>query len=703
MNQRGVNYSNSNVRQGLTSNEQGTENAANYHSNDNELSTEVNNEENGVGNSQLPVNNNSEIQQMELRHSGSQQCDGSTCQANFKAQIKKYFRHLNFEICVTCNDTFKQNLQHFFRDPRSERDLCNRCKESCKTQLQEFLRYSHPEVCNNCNDNFTKNVQEYFVFNECKQELKEFYALNREICHTCKKLSANSNELDKHLNCLYKNEKERRYLWKDSLLNWEITEGPKYVIEDGVQYSYLKINRSAKCKTQNQLSLPQREQTSPTNQQAAVLNEESSRTRQQTLSTNQQSLPTNQQSSSINYLSEPRNQQTSLTNQQSLPVNQQSTPTNQQPEVLREQSSLSNQQTSSSGQPALLVDQQTSSQNRHSLLINQQPVSVISPNISGNYFFPLKFEDDKPIIEPLTHISLRKTCCLCCCPSYRHQSDCWRLFFHCYHYSHHAVILHRNENTDDYHVIESSGRPYFACCKTMCSDKKVREIIPNPCCLCPCKCYTSNAVKNLSNEDFDVVIYRQSVDSIETLQTLIKNVNNEECCRCVRYNCNSRVFQPCEYCYFEECAGYCLCINNCEHQAVKSKIGIAQSHQVKDMVDKCCLHLTQMMHIYFLRFMLLISVLLNIIDSDTNISLAVDILIHAASFVAVLISQLASLRKNIQEQRRLKNEVMSFTKAKYFNIFAVRIILFLLYSVAAIGNNLINYYSFYFIIPSYQI
>ena len=168
----------------------------------------------------------------------------------------------------------------------------------------------------------------------------------------------------------------------------------------------------------------------------------------------------------------------------------------------------------------------------------------------------------------------------------------------------------------------------------------------NPRCLRPFKCSIFSTVMDVSKEDFNTVIYKKTDEPLETLQTWFEEFYNDVCCICTPRNvCTCKPSW--------ECPGYCLCINNCEHQAVKSMIGTSYSHQVSKLCNKYCLYVAEMKHIYFLQIMLLMCTLLDFIDTD--FLLKMDLLIHIASFLGVFVTQIVSLIKSIQEQERLGN------------------------------------------------
>ena len=446
---------------------------------------------------------------------------------------------------------------------------------SSKRNKQQNLNSENNAANNRIEDGDQSISQDNF-----KAKLHRFCQINSSICDTCRDLAQNSETIVNQF--LGSNSYENRLLWEDCIKNWEINEGPAYVMENGKPYSFLKINRSAGHKTELSDGLEQ-------------------------------------------------------------PISQQ-------------------------------------------------------PSSSNN--FPLKTKENSLEIIPLTHVSFRKTIGLCCGKSCRHQYICLRQCCHCYHYSHHAVILHKshkvtNEENDQnskpvnkYHLIDSWGRIYCCCCPKIdilsaicCNEPKPEEPKYKPFCLCPCKCYTRSAVIDLSHDDFDVVIYKEPVAPLQTLQTLIEKVNDDVCCICAqRRKC------CCCHCYsFDECPGYCFCINNCEHQAVKSKIGVKQSPQVNNMVDQCCIYAAEMFHAYLLRFLLLICAIFELIDATKDFSLTVDLFIFITSFIVVCFSQLIYTKKIIREHKWLKNGIpVAFIEWKYYSICIFRITLFFIYSALAI-------------------
>ena len=418
-------------------------------------------------------------------------------------------------------------------------------------------------------------------------QLKKFFDDNSEICATCKRYAKQPQTIITKLSSPKRNPNSdgKRSLWEHCIRNWEINEGPVYVMENGKPYSFLKINRSARCKTELSDGL-------------------------------------------------------------------------------------------------------------------EQPI-IQQPSSSNNFFkFPLKTQGNSLKITPLTHISFRKTIGLCCGKSCRHQYICLRQCCHCYHYSHHAVILHKshevaskenNQNSkpvNKYHLIDSWGHIYCGCCsdkdilsEICCKKKEHEELNPDPCWLCPCKCYTRSAVTDLSHDDFDVVIYKEPVAPLQTLQTLIEKFNDDVCCICAqRRKC------CCCSCYsFDECPGYCLCFNNCEHQAVKSKIGVKQSHQVNEMVNQCCIRVNEIFHNYLPRFLLLTCAIFELVDAAEDFPLAVDLFMFITSWIAVCFCQLINTIKIIREHKWLNNGIPEvLIKWKYYSICIFRITLFLIYSALAI-------------------
>ena len=638
--------------------------------------------------------NNSEVQQQNFTYTNLEICE--TCSNNFRAQIQNFFKFPNPGICNNCNTKFDQRMGDYFQNSLSVKGLD--CKENCKKQLLEFLNSLNTNipVCNNCKDNFKEQVKEHFRLkcNDFKKDLEKFFKFNADICTYCKTIAENANEeiqtlnadkeiqkltADKEiqaLNALYANEKrEKVNLWKDCILNWEITEGPNYFIEDGQQFSFLKINRWAKRKLEADDASNIEEKFSCIQQQLLQVEHELLCTIDQ-----QPSFAHQQFLSIIDRMLSFIEQQILLSYENTSPVVKHLENIKNKLENIKQNLSSVNRPSAIVRQPSQLEQTRSSTEEKLSG-IEQKLLKFVN-------IFPLKKKEERKLLDisRLTHISFRRKCCLQLCCYIFYKTSCYeavRRHCHCYLYSHHAIVLHPAQPyilNNKYHIIESSGSCRYRprCIDKCCSKIEYTDKVHDPCCLWPFTCSTRNVVIDLSDEDFDVVIYKQT-DSSGTLQTLMEQFENNICCICKLKECR------CCNCW-SECPGYCLCINNCEHLAIKSKTGLEQSHQVKQIVDKCCIHLVDTMPIYFLRFMLIIGTLLYIIDSEEDYSLLVDIFIHLACIIAVLISQLASLRKNIQEQRRFKNEVMSFTKANYYCILAFRLLLFLLYSGVAIGN-----------------
>jgi hypothetical protein len=286
--------------------------------------------------------------------------------------------------------------------------------------------------------------------------------------------------------------------------------------------------------------------------------------------------------------------------------------------------------------------------------INQQPKSS-SNSGSGTQCGAARNLFDKHSLKPLDHLAIHRCAFNCCCiqagnaTSVQDQSCCSLWFRHCcscYLYSHHVIIIHKIDDSEDqghcelaiehekterkasvddngtsglpavkfsadndqdhdgirvnvgagcdpaeqvaltkqplsvsqsrvanqgqasYHIFEFTGNG--RCCgQDLCIQPHVDNSLANPCCLCCCKCYASNTInKSFDGQNFDVVFYKGAkFDAVDVLETLAQAEEQRTSC----------LWGGCGQC---SCHGYDCLVNNCEHLATRSRIGISKSAQV---------------------------------------------------------------------------------------------------------------------------
>ena len=358
------------------------------------------------------------------------------------------------------------------------------------------------------------------------------------------------------------------------------------------------------------------------------------------------------------------------------------------------------------------------------LIIEKQPPStLIELESSANERNNLVERQTRQSLKPFDHISLHRCSIGSCCSNVNYvqpESRCSYWYRHCcscYLYSHHAIVIHKIRQTEDkadckddvyqlketaaatniyadekanedqlqfssqaggsdkYHIFEYTGNIY-CCGKTFLRPQFVNENAVDPCFLCCCKCYASNTTnRNLDGDNYDVVFYKNNQFSATDMLETIADVHEDTAC-CVCDRCCSN------YSY----TGYDCLLNNCEHLATKSRIGIGKSAQVNKCREYFCVYVAKTVHVWLLRLLLLAMVFLKASQYNISFSWQVDAIIYAIMFTLAFLAQLTITMNIVEEQHNFGNELLHLVKWKHGGVCFLRLAALFITLLATLGN-----------------